>query len=304
MDDGRGVQVIANPISGRAGSRSLVAELCRKLGRLGWPVQVDFTCGPGDAPRLAARCRPDELRAVIVVGGDGTVREAATSTDVPVAILPTGTENLLARYFGMRRSVDSLCRLLQNGRPTAIDVAAMSRGDADRRDVRRFLLMSGMGFDAEVVRRLTARRKGHITHGDYFWPIWRTLGSYQHPRMVVETESGTLFKGRGLVFVGNIPRYAAGLRICLQASPRDEKLDVCIFECHGQIALLWHAFKTLLRRHVGSSHVLYDRASRVRVTADRHVAVQLDGDLAGALPAEFEIIGQKAIFLAPAEWQA
>lgn len=305
MSDARYVQIIVNPVSGRSGSRRLVSGLCSRLAALGWGARVGYTCGRGDASRLAAQTSRDECRAIVVVGGDGTVREAAegaTKSGMPILVLPTGTENLLAKYFNMRCDVVQVCNTLEVGSEVQIDVAEVTAGQPPIH--RQFLLMAGMGFDADVVRRLSALRKGHITHGDYFWPIWRSFWTYRHPRVRVETEDGVIFHGPGMVFVGNIPRYAIGLQICRDATPKDGRLDVCIFECQSRAELLWHAVKTLLRRHIGSQKVIYRRASRIQVSADERVDVQLDGDLTDPLPAEFAITSRKSVFLVSPDWRA
>jgi diacylglycerol kinase (ATP) len=161
-----------------------------------------------------------------------------------------------------------------------------------------------VGFDAEVVRLVHGARRGHITHSSYIWPILRTLWTYRHPRVRVETAEGVLFEGHGMVFVGNIPRYAIGLRLVPQADPCDGLLDVCVFECDSRLGLLRHAFNTLLRRHIGSRGVRYARTVRVSVSADRGVDVEVDGDLADPLPAEFTMTDQKATFLVSPEWRA
>lgn len=306
MTDGRPVQFIVNPVSGGFGSKPLVRKLRRFLADAGQPTEVYETRGPGDAAATAEVLRASDCRAVVVVGGDGTVRETATAmgdTGVPLVVLPMGTENLVAKYFQMRRDPGQLASLLLHGKPVDVDIGEMRSGQGAGSVARRFLLVAGMGFDADVVRRLTARRKGHINHGDYFWPIWRSFWSYHHPRFRVDTEQGLLYEGHGLVFIGNIPRYAIGLRILPRAHPQDGKLDVCVFACRWQLPLLRHSVNTLLRRHVSTTGVTYRQAERVRVTADRQVPVQLDGDLADTLPAEFTLTGQKTRFLAPPHWR-
>jgi diacylglycerol kinase family enzyme len=254
---------------------------------------------------------PSDARAVVIVGGDGTACEAAggaSQSGIPIAVLPTGTENLLAKHLGLQREVAQLCEVLRGGREVRTDVAEMRWPGPAGGALRRFLVVAGIGFDAEVVRRLSALRRGHITHGDYFWPIWSTFWTHRYPRFRVEMDKDVLFDGPGLVFVGNIPRYAIGLPICGRAVPDDGKLDVCIYRCGRRVPLLWHAVKTLANRHMGSRNVIYGTGARVRVTADRPVDVQVDGDLVARIQAgfamEFTLSPHPATFLVPCNWQA
>ena len=78
---------------------------------------------------------------------------------VPLAILPLGTENLLAKYLQIPPDPERVADLICAGRTVPLD--------AGRANGRIFLLMVGCGFDAEVVRRLHAAREGHISHLDY-----------------------------------------------------------------------------------------------------------------------------------------
>ena len=75
---------------------------------------------------------------------------------------------------------------------------------------------------------------GHIDHFDYFWPIWRTFWEYKFRPMCVEVDGEEIFDGPGLVFVGNISRYAIGLQILHYADFGDGLLDVCVYKCASQ----------------------------------------------------------------------
>ena len=107
--------------------------------------------------RAHCRRRRDRLR---VAGG-------LRDLHVPFVVLPLGTENLLARELGMPVDPEAAACNLLHGQPRAIDACEMNG--------RRFLAVAGVGFDAECVERFMRIRRGHITHGDYFWPIWRTF---------------------------------------------------------------------------------------------------------------------------------
>ncbi|MBI5763634.1 MAG: NAD(+)/NADH kinase [Planctomycetes bacterium] len=302
MTDDRYVQVVVNPVSGRSSSEPIVAALVQHVEAMGSAARVHRTTGPGDGARVVAACRPEECRALVVVGGDGTVREVATSVrpGVPIVIVPRGTENLVAKYLGMTADVDSAARLLREGVPLDIDIAEARWTNR----AKKFLLVGGVGFDAEVVRMVHGGRRGHITHLSYVWPILKTLLTFRHPSIRVETDDGVQYEGRGMVFVGNIPRYAIGLRLVPKADPQDGLLDVCAFECASRLRLIRHALMVVLGRHVGSRGVHYSQTRSVRVSAAGHVEVEIDGDLAEPLPVEFSMTGERARFLVSPDWRA
>ncbi|MCH7701391.1 MAG: diacylglycerol kinase family lipid kinase [Planctomycetes bacterium] len=285
------VQAIVNPVSGRSSSARLLTRVGTMLDRQGDHLSVCLTQGPGDATRLAAQVARD-IDIVLAVGGDGTVREVAEGlleSHKPLAVLPGGTENLVARQLGMRANAQCVFEALTGGRIVESDVGRVNG--------RRFLVVSGVGFDAEVVDRLAAARGGHITHIDYFWPLWRTFFTHRFPRLRVVADDQVLFQGHAMAFVGIQPRYSVGLRILRQAQPDDGLLDVCVYPCRSRARLLGHAYRTLLARHIDRGGVLYQQCRTVEITSPERATVQADGDQAGELPARFALIPRAIRFL-------
>ena len=87
-----------------------------------------------------------QCRCLVAVGGDGTVVGPAQRTaGRPLTVLPAGTENLVARHFGLGVTLKALARTIAAGRPVRVDVGLVGG--------RRFLLMAGFGFDGEIVSR-------------------------------------------------------------------------------------------------------------------------------------------------------
>lgn len=274
-----------------------MAVLRQKLVDSGWKVEVSYTAGPGHATQLARMVADRVGRLVIVFGGDGTIREAANGvvgSETPVLVVPSGTENILAKYLGIRANPDQLLDLIAGG--------GVIEFDSIRCGQSHLLLVAGVGFDAEVVRRLASTRNGHISYASYVWPIWRTFWSYKHPQLLVSADGVTVFQGRGMVFVGNVPRYAIGLRLLDKASPVDGLIDVCVFPCSNHLSLISHSLNALLHRHINSGNVIYSQARRIDVSSESHVEMEVDGDLSTPLPATFEIVPRSVRFLVAADW--
>jgi len=287
--------VILNPISGYARSRQLPIRLRRRLEEEGFEAYFHITCGPDDAKRAASGAA-DRFDAIVVAGGDGTIREVIdglAGRSVPLAILPTGTENLLAKELKVpSNNLEALIASLKGGRLQNLDLA-LANG-------RHFLMVSGVGFDAEVLHHLLRYRTSNITHLTYFWPIWRTFWEYAFPPISAWVDGEKLVDNqRGLLFVSNIRRYAVGLRICMQARCDDGLLDVCFYPCTHQIPLLLHAWRTVWGRHVRQGGAVYRQGRTVRVESNQRIAFQTDGDPAGFLPAQFSIRQHQVKILTP-----
>jgi YegS/Rv2252/BmrU family lipid kinase len=285
------IAAIVNPVSGRRDLTPIIRRMGNELVSSGASFSLHRTECPGDATRIARRLQ-DEADAVLVVGGDGTVCEVVNGLmqrKVPVLVFRGGTENLLARELDMPAAPDQIARTLLEGSPIPYDVGVLND--------RRFLSVAGIGFDAECVLRMSATRRGHITHLDYFWPIWRTYWAHQFPRIQIEIDGRLVFDGRGFAILGILPRYSAGMRILAEAVVDDGLLDVCIFPCTGRRQMLGHAVRALAHRHVGRGGVRYLRGRHIVVTSNQCVPVEIDGDPAGSLPAEFTVLPHAARFL-------
>jgi len=287
------VHIVINPKSGSGPKRHVLAELRAALRAQGRDVREYTTTSPGDATRYAASVQ-HEAELVIAWGGDGTVREIASAlAGTPVAVLacPVGTENLLAKELRIPAHPRRLAEIVARGRVAEFDLGVVNG--------RSFLMIIGVGFDGEVVRRLASVRRGHITHLSYFWPIWRTFWEHDFPKMRVVADGQEVFHDYGLAFVGNISRYAVGLRICRHAQFDDGLLDLVVFSCHQQTALVLHAAWTLLRRHPLKGSVIYRQVRRARIETDRPVPTQYDGDVGENTPLDISLHPGKLRLLVP-----
>ncbi len=294
IDTTQPVHLIINPQSGYGGNQLLVGEMRSALREGGFEPIEYTTAGPEDAT-VYARQIAGSASAVVVWGGDGTVNEVASGlagSNVPILACPVGTENLLAKELRIPGQPRRIVEILRRGQIVDCDLGRIND--------RNFLLIMGVGFDGEVVRRLAASRSGHISHLSYFWPIWRTFWEHDFPRMRIVADGEEIFDDFGLAFIGNISRYAVGLRICRYARFDDGLLDLVVFSCREQTALVLHAAWTLLRRHPLKGNVTMRRVRSVRIETDSPVPSQVDGDVGPDTPLEISISPQRVKLLIPA----
>lgn len=299
------VTAIINPLAGASSKRAEVRTMIARLRAAGVEVDARVTTASGEARRLGAQAAErarragqgqaaQQLRAVIAVGGDGTVREVAeglAGSTVPMIIWPTGTENLVAKSLGFRADADLMLACVSAGRTIPVDLG-IANG-------RAFLVVAGVGFDAEVVQRLTRRRSGYITHLTYGGPLWRTFWEHRFPALRVMGDGQIRWQGRGMVFIGNMPRYSLGLRVIRDARHDDGLLDVIAFPCRGRLGLIGHSLRAVVRRHVEHGRTWYGRFRRIRVESGSGVPIELDGEASGRLPLDVTIRPQAIRFRVP-----
>lgn len=279
---------IVNPKSGASSGEKLPGwQFEEYLEGCGYDVRVNITRSLEHACELSADAAADrDCAMVVVVGGDGTVREVAhglVGTDKPLLIIPGGTENLLANELGLDRTLRTLTRTFEAGYTRTLDL-----GNANG---RCFTSIAGFGFDGEVVKAVSGNRKGHINYFDYFWPLWRTFWRYRFDSMNVEVDGEQIFDGPGLVFVGNISRYAIGLNILERADYSDGLLDVCVYKCANKAHLVKHSAVTIFKQHARCRDVIYRQGKQIIVRCDNpDLPTEIDGDPGPAVPVKINVM--------------
>jgi len=288
-------QFIVNPKSGSSAHVRSVRALCDVLRRRHCRVHIELTQSLGHAAELAGRARATNAAAVIVAGGDGTVRAVAAGmagSQMPMLIVPTGTENLFACQLGLDGSEELTLRTLDHGQARGLDLGLANQ--------RYFIAIAGVGFDAEVVQRINRFRSGHITHTDYVWPICRTFWEHCFPHLNVVADGELICDEPALLFVSNISRYAVGLKVSPEADFSNGYLDVTVYKCRRRRRLLLHSGLTILGQSHHSSLVVRRRCRQLHVeAAEPAVPVQLDGDPGPALPLDVRVVPAAARVLAP-----
>lgn len=282
------VLVSANPRAGFRWRQRRVRDIVSALGSAGYEVRLTYDLT--ELGEIAAREQPSgRLRAVVSVGGDGTASVVRNHVplEIPMVVVPMGTENLLGRYVEQETDPAAVCRTVDEGVSIGLDLG--------RAGGKYFLLMISVGFDAEVVRVLHEARRGNISRGAYVLPLLRAMRGYTYPRMRVYCDDavgcGQVAHCRWL-FGFNLPLYALGLSIAPQAVGTDGQLDLCVFERGGIWSVaryLWHVKRG---RHTRLPDTTTCRCSRFRVETDEQspVVFQMDGDVGGVLPVDVEVV--------------
>jgi diacylglycerol kinase (ATP) len=289
------VAIQRNPTSGTGLQRAELLHLVSNLRRLGIRPRL-YSRRERLQARLEIAGEREALVCLVAAGGDGTVGDLTNRfPDLPLAVLPLGTENLLAGHLGIPSDGKFVAEMIAAGCQRAVDVGVING--------RRFLLMVTAGFDADVVHRAHARRTGHIRKWNYLQPIWESLRSYRYPKLRVSAEGGDLPGGRPLsarlVVVANLPAYAMGLPLAMSAEGADGLLDLRLFHRRSAFQMLRYLYKVLLRQHETLADVVSGRAKQVRITCDTPAPIQCDGDPAGFTPAEVTVLPRALTLIVP-----
>jgi len=285
---GNRLAAIFNPYSGGGGYRRDVPLIFAALRGLGYSVEELQTQEQGDASRLAREAVAAGFDIVAAVGGDGTVNETINGlagSDTPLAIVPTGTVNVLAMELGIPLEPPDAVKLLGEGAGTVSWIDLGRAGD------RYFGLMAGVGMDAAVVASLNPTMKKAFKEAAFAVQGLATYFTHEDPLIRVTCQERTV-EGYFAVF-GNSSNYGGTFGITPLADMRDGLLDVCVLKDKSFVSTVWYGAAALINAHIRHPKVEYFRTESAMVETvegDEEVLVQTDGEVAGKLPMKCEVV--------------
>ncbi len=289
----RRVLIIVNPAAGgtRSGARRL-RRVGAALERRGCTVVLRHASAQaGDVERLAGEAEL-EFEAIVAAGGDGTVNAVVNGlagAPRPVALLPLGTANLLAREIGLPRQAERLAELIATAPARPVWPG--------RVDGRLFVMMASTGFDAETVASVNPRLKRYAGRLAFISAMLVRLWDYRPCELLVEAD-GAVHRAAGLIAAkGRF--YAGPFIVAPGANPADPVLDLVLFRRGGRVAILGYAAALLLGRLLRSKHVTILRARSAVVSGSRRLPAQADGEIVGHLPVMIGIAEQPLLLIRP-----
>jgi diacylglycerol kinase (ATP) len=272
------VAVIFNPSSGgdtasERGDR--IRQTIEKTGKkLIWLETTPQDSGQG----LAKQAVEQGADVVIATGGDGTVMACATAlagSEVPLAVLPLGTGNLVAANFDIPTDLDDALEIALACRRRRIDLGTTGNRTGDG----RFVVAAGMGFDAAMLRDANHTLKARIGPLAYVWSALRNL---RRPRATyhLRLDDGQELTRRAQgVLVANLGKVQGGLPILPDAVPDDGQFDIAMLKTRTLGDWVGVAARILVRSRKTGPDVDTFRARTVALRCDRVQPVQFDGDV-------------------------
>ncbi|MFM9849541.1 MAG: diacylglycerol/lipid kinase family protein [Hyphomicrobiaceae bacterium] len=284
--------VIDNTTSGY-GRRSLAARVLDLLRAQGASIA---SCGEPDKDaafeRATEAVRSGTYDAIVAVGGDGTIRHAASvvaGTDVPLGIIPLGTGNVLAREIGLCREPDALAKALLAG-PARSMMAPTANGEV-------FLLMAGVGFDGRVIRALNPSAKGLVGKLAYAGPL---LSALKAPADKLEVLlDGRLHQANWAV-IAKARHYGGAFVIAEHADLHGPGLRAVLFNAPDRGSLLASLLALASGRLATCRNVTVVGCTRAEIRGQTAASVQVDGDPFGSTPLVVEAQGHRVSLIVPA----
>jgi YegS/Rv2252/BmrU family lipid kinase len=224
------------------------------------------------APKHAKRAVKDGADIVVVWGGDGMVQQVADAlagSDVPLAIVPAGTANLLASNLGIPTDIAACVKLALNGNRRRLDLGTVNG--------EHFAVMAGVGFDARMIRDADAGLKDRLGRLAYIWTGAKNLKA---PRAAarIKVDGQKWFKGKvACVLVGNVGSLFGGVTVFEDARPDDGRLEVGVVTAKSAMQWMRALARTAVRSPERSPFVHLTAGKRITLRLDRPMPYELDG---------------------------
>ena len=303
--------VIINPESAAGATRERWPKIASDLSSQFGAFKPIFTERAGHAKHLAAEAARKNEKLIIACGGDGTISEVAngimnSGKSAELGILPSGTGGDFIKTLGISPRPRQAARILREGRTQIIDVGRVTFiNDYDAQEVRYFLGVASFGMSADVIERVKSEGydwlpvkvprwlRGRVAFGT---SMLKTAFQSTATRAIVQLDSGreTNLSITNLC-VANARYFGGGMKIAPDAKLTDGHFDVITIGDLGPFKILRNSPRIYLGAHLSMDEVTHRLAKKVSVRpAEKNsaIALEVDGELCGRLPATFQILPQ------------
>jgi len=290
----RDAVLIVNPTAG-GGRRVRQLDEARRIFReAGIETELQNTAAAGEATHMACRAVEESRDLVIVCGGDGTVNEVVNGlacTQVPLAVLPAGTANVLAKELSLPWNLPRAAKLVAHApyRRIALGLAIPEKSSGEP---RYFLSVAGAGADGALVSAVRPEIKLKSGILAYWQEGLRQLTRYDFPLFRTQMAGCPGDIDASLVIVGRTKHYGGPFKITTEADllrPEFELVFVTTRSAWRYLAYLPLIWAGKLRN---ARYVRFFKSNSLQCASENgsQVQIQVDGEPAGRLPVEFRIV--------------
>jgi len=299
--------MIHNPRAGNGGSRRRRAldESRKVLHAAGIETTLAEVSAPGDTSGLARHAASEGRDLLIVCGGDGTLNEAVnglaanpSGRQVPLALLPGGTANILAKELGLPWEFSRAAARLAGAVPRTIALGLATPLEEPQKR-RYFLCVAGAGPDGAIVHAVDLELKGRAGILAYWYEGARQLFGYAFPKFRVRAAEHSL--EASLLIAGRTKHFGGPFQITTEANLFEDRFECAALETQSAWRYLSYLPTLWLGRLRGAPGVHYWKADSIvcEPLGLEPVYAQVDGEPLARLPVEFRIVPGALTLLVP-----
>ena len=254
---------------------------------------VYATNSAAEAESTARGAVSDGFRKVVAAGGDGTIHAVVNGlagSGATLGLLPIGTVNVFAMELGLPiHDLTSCWNIIEGDQVRLIDLPSANG--------KYFVQLAGVGLDAQAVKETSLALKRNFGPLSYLISAAQ-IAARKPPRLVIESSS-TSIEEASFVLIGNGRRYGGPFPFFKHALLDDGLLDVVAFKQVGYLEIIKYLQDVFFSSDIRLPEVEYFQTERLRISSDQDVPVELDGELVGNCPVEFELRDHRLRVLVP-----
>jgi diacylglycerol kinase (ATP) len=295
------ILVIMNPVSGQQDPDKVTEMIESRAAEAGAKVEIRRTEGEGDAEKWAREAADAGFDIVLTSGGDGTVVEAMSGlirsgNKIPVAQLPSGTASQIALALSISKDLEEALELLFESPAKVVDLDV---GYLPRED-RYFALITGAGFDAQIIEQSPRGLKRRFGFLAYVMVGLKESLRLKRSRIKLTLDGKTRRVHAHTAMVVNIGRIDnANIAVGPDIWHHDGVLNVVTIGSVGLRDNLKLAYKVLRRDYQTDRDLRYFKAKKIKLEAQPGLPTQIDGDELGETPFEVEVVPNGVRVLVP-----
>jgi len=292
------LRLIVNPSAGAGAAGRRLPAIERALERAGIDRTVALTRRPGDATRLVREAAADGVEVAAIVGGDGTVNEAAQAylddegkprPGPDLALIPCGTGGDFRKTFELGKGVEEAVARIRRAAPRLIDLGVLEvRAASGETQHKAFLNIASFGISGVIDRIVNASPKWMGGRTAFFVGTLRAMAAYRNAPVRITLDGDEWLTGRiATVALANGRFFGGGMEIAPGADPSDGLIDVVALGDLSRAESLGLTSKIYRGAHLSHPKVRHAQARSVQaepLDTKSRVFVDLDGEMPGSLP--------------------
>ncbi len=293
--------VIVNPKAGSGKGLKDWPVISNQMYSSGLKFTCVFTEHKFHAIELTVKAVNDGYRNILAVGGDGTVHEVVNgiffqkvvpTSEITLAVIPTGTGNDWIRMYGISKTYSEAVRALVEKRTVLQDVAKVEYFECKVRHIRYMANVAGFGFDAKVnLKYNNLKDEGKYSKSLYLRSTFNTLIGYSSNSYQIKADGEDFFEGvafSGAVGIGKF--NGGGMQQTPKASVDDGLIDLTIIKKMSKLSVL-RKFRLLYTGGIYSlPSVLFKQCHSLEIISSPNTRIEIDGEAVGESPLKFSVV--------------
>ena len=311
--------VIVNPESASGATRDAWPSIASDLRSHFGAFTIAFTTRASEGTELAAEAARKGAKLIIACGGDGTISEVAngilnSGKNAELGILPSGTGGDFRRTVSIPARSRAAAKILHEGRTRLIDVGRVTFvNHKGVQDTKYLLGVASFGMSAEVIERVKEGGSDWLPANAPKWlssrisfgaAMLQTAMSSPTTRVIVQLDDQSeQHLSVANLCIANARYFGGGMKIAPDAKLTDGQFDVITIGDLGSLKILSNAPRLYAGTHLSMAQVHHALAKSVVARAaskNTQVAIEIDGELPGRLPATFQVMPKALRMRCPA----